>query len=104
MTEEQIIKLNLPLEQIHQFCQNYPIKRLSIFGSFLRDDFTAQSDVDLLVDYETDKLITLLDMASQEIELSQLIGRPVDLRTSNELSSYFRQEVLRTAQVIYERD
>lgn len=62
------------------------------------------SDIDLLVEYQPGARVTLLDMAQQEIELSELIGRKVDLRTPNELSLYFRQQVLDEAVTLYERD
>jgi hypothetical protein len=75
--------------------------RLAVFGSALRDDFTPDSDLDLLVDYEVGSRITLLDMAQQEIELTALIKRQVDLRTPGELSRYFRQQVIDEAVTIY---
>lgn len=97
------MNLKLPVQQIQVLCALYPIAKLSVFGSVLRDDFTETSDIDLLVEYLPNAKITLLDMASQEIELSNLIGRRVDLRTPNELSPHFRDEVLNHAKVIYER-
>ena len=93
----------LPLEAIGHYCKQHPIKRLSLFGSVLRNDFSPQSDVDLLVEYVPGARITLLDMAQQEIDLGELIGHKVDLRTPNELSRYFRQQVLDTAVSIYEQ-
>ncbi len=98
-----LIKIELPIQEIHHYCVNQPIERLAVFGSVLRDDFTIQSDIDLLVDYGTNAQISLLDMAQHEIDLTALIGRKVDLRTVYELSPYFRQTVLDTAWVIYER-
>jgi uncharacterized protein len=76
---------------------------LALFGSVLRDDFKPDSDVDVLVEYEPEARITLLDMAVQEIELSDIIGRKVDLRTAEDLSRYFRDKVVATAEKIYER-
>jgi uncharacterized protein len=98
------LKISLPLEDIQAYCRQQPIKRLALFGSVLRDDFSPVSDVDLLVDYQPGARVTLLDMAQQEIELSRLVGRKVDLRTPNELSRYFRQQVLDEAVTLYERD
>ncbi|MCA9914944.1 MAG: nucleotidyltransferase domain-containing protein [Anaerolineae bacterium] len=92
------------LAAIQQFCEDVPILRLSLFGSVLRDDFTPISDVDLLVEYLPEAGITLLDMARQESQLTRLLEREVDLRTPQELSPYFRQEVLDRAVVIYERN
>jgi predicted nucleotidyltransferase len=72
-----------------------------VFGSALRDDFGPDSDVDILVEFADDAVVTLLDMARMEIELSEMIGRQVDMRTPQELSRYFRDEVLATAVVQY---
>lgn len=96
------LPIEINLEAIQQFCENEHIVRLSLFGSVLRDDFTAASDVDLLVEYLPGAGTTLLDMARQESQLTRLLGREVDLRTPQELSPYFRQEVLDRAVVIYE--
>lgn len=97
------LPITLPLEEIRDYCRTQPIQRLSLFGSVLRDDFTDESDVDMLVEYEPDAPVGYFDMAGQEIELSALVGRKVDLRTPQELSRYFRQEVVDTAVLIYER-
>jgi predicted nucleotidyltransferase len=97
------VRISLPIEQIRGYCAQRPIRRLSMFGSALRDDFGSNSDLDLLVEYIPGIPVTLLDMAQQEIELAQIVGRRIDLRTPNELSPYFRQHVIDTAQVLYER-
>jgi uncharacterized protein len=97
------VQIILPIEQIRAYCQSQTIQRLSLFGSVLRNDFSPESDVDMLVDYLPDAVITLLDMAQQEIDLTTIIGHKVDLRTANELSPYFRQDVIETAMLIYER-
>lgn len=96
-----IKSFTLPTEKIEAFCRRYHIRKLSQFGSVLRDDFTPTSDVDILVEFEPNSLVGLIGMAGMEIELSQMLGRKVDLRTPHELSRYFRQEVLETAQVQY---
>ncbi|NJL92478.1 MAG: nucleotidyltransferase [Anaerolineae bacterium] len=96
--------MDLPVDGLRTFCERYPVRRLALFGPPLRSDFTAASDDDLLVEYEAGARVTLLDMAQQEIELSTLIGRKVDLRTATELSRYFRQQVLDEAGTLYERD
>ena len=93
----------LPVEAIRGYCLQRPIQRLSLFGSALRDDFTAASDLDLLVEYAPGVPVTLIDMAQQEIELGAIVGRRVDLRTAAELSPYFRQAVVEGAEPIYER-
>lgn len=94
----------LPLEAIRDYCERQPVRRLSLFGSVLRDDFTDDSDIDMLVEYIPGAKVTLLDMAQQEIDLGAIIERKVDLRTPNELSRYFRQQVIDTAVPIYELD
>ena len=97
--------MRLPIEfdeeQLAAFCQGNQIRTLSVFGSALREDFGPDSDVDILVEFDDDAVVTLLDMARMEIELSEMIGRQVDLRTPQELSRYFRDEVLATAVVRY---
>lgn len=97
------MQLGLPLEEIRALCESYPIQKLSLFGSALRGEMHAESDVDLLVEYEPEAKVTYLDMAEQEMALTDLIGRRVELRTPAELSRYFRQKVVETAQIIYER-
>lgn len=87
------------------FCRGHGIKRLAIFGSALRDDFGPDSDVDLLVEFQPDRIPGLLGIAGMEIELSELFdGRKVDLRTPEDLSPYFRQDVLATAKDQYVRE
>jgi uncharacterized protein len=84
-------------------CQRYRIRRLSLFGSTLKGSARPDSDVDLLVEFEPDAKPSLLTMARIEMELSPLVeGRKVDLRTAGDLSRYFRDEVVRTAEVQYE--
>lgn len=98
------LPIEIPQAKLAAFCQRYPIRKLSLFGSVLRDDFTDESDVDFLVEFELGSRITYLDLAGMEIELAAIVGRKADLRTTNELSQYFRQEVLDTAVVQYVQD
>lgn len=88
-------------KEIEKFCKKHHIRKLSLFGSALRDDFTAESDVDVLVEFEPGQVVGFFRLSGIEIELSNLIERKVDLRTPAELSRYFRQEVLDTAEVQY---
>lgn len=84
-------------------CRRYRIRRLSVFGSTLKGAARPDSDVDLLVEFEPDARPSLLTMAEIELELSPLLGgRKVDLRTASDLSRYFRDEVVRTAEPQYE--
>ena len=95
------IGIPVPHDAIADFCRRHGIRRLAFFGSVLRDDFTPESDVDVLVEYEPERLPGLLGMAGQEIELSKLLGRKADLRTPEDLSRYFRAEVLAEAKTEY---
>ncbi len=94
--------LNLDDETLAHFCEAHHIRRLSLFGSQLKGTARPDSDVDLLVEFFPDARPTLLDMAQIEIDLSQALGgRKVDLRTALDLSHYFRDELVRTAEVQY---
>lgn len=84
-----------------QFCRAHRIGRLALFGSQLKGTAKPDSDIDLLVEFLPEARPTLLDMARIEIELSKVLGRKVDLRTPQDLSRYFRDEVIRAAQVQY---
>ena len=83
------------------FCRTNHIRRLSLFGSQLTGKAGPDSDIDLLVEFEPGSHISLLDVAGMEIDLTELLGRKVDLRTAGDLSRYFRDDVVRTAQVQY---
>jgi len=98
------IVIDLPVTAIREYCERQPIKRLSIFGSFLRGDRRTDSDVDLLVEYMPGAPVGLLTMAGQEISFSEIVGKRVDLRTAEDLSRYFRQEVVDSAVLIYEKE
>jgi predicted nucleotidyltransferase len=95
-------KINIPRERIAQFCRKHGIRRLAIFGSALREDLSPDSDIDLLVEFEPARIPTLFDITGMEQELSEILGgRKVDLRTPEDLSRYFRQQVLAEAEVQY---
>jgi len=94
-------KIEIPKEKIEVFCRKHHIRKLSLFGSVLREDFGPDSDVDVLVEFEQGQIIGLLRLAGIEIELSNILKRKVDLRTPAELSRYFRQQVLDSAEVQY---
>ena len=93
--------MRIPKDRIAEFCRRNYIRRLSLFGSVLRDDFSSESDVDLLVEFDPDHTPGLITLAGMEIELSEILGRKADLRTAEDLSPYFRQKVVDTAQVQY---
>ena len=83
------------------FCRSYAIRRLSLFGSVLRDDFRSDSDVDVLVEFEPGREPGLIGFAEMEQEFSDLLGRKADLRTPEDLSRYFRDRVIATSEVLY---
>ncbi len=94
--------IQLPPDKIAEFCKRNRIRRLALFGSALRSDFRSDSDIDLLVEFQPGPAPSLFDLARMERELSALLGgRKVDLRTPQELSRYFREEVLSSANVQY---
>jgi predicted nucleotidyltransferase len=86
---------------IAEFCRRNHIRRLSLFGSVLREDFGPQSDIDVLVEFEPDATVGLIRFAGIERELGEMMGHAVDLNTPNMLSPYFRDEVLAEAEVRY---
>lgn len=94
--------LDIQPEVLRAFCRKHHIRRLSVFGSVLKRTARPDSDIDLLVDFDTGQVPGLLELASMEFELSTMLGgRTVDIRTVNDLSRHVRDEVLRTARVEY---
>jgi predicted nucleotidyltransferase len=97
----------LPVEfqpqRIEAFCVRNHIRKLSLFGSILTPRFRADSDVDVLVEFEPDEVPGYFGLVGMEIELSEMLGKKVDLRTPQELSRYFRDAVVAGAAVQYER-
>ncbi len=89
-------------KKVQAFCEKHRIRRLALFGSVLRDDFTSVSDVDVLVEFEPEARVGLIRFGAIERELSALLGRRVDLNTTESLSRYFRDEVLAEAEYIYD--
>ena len=90
--------ITIPKEQVADFCRRHGIRKLSLFGSVLRSDFGPASDVDVLVEFDPGARIGLLSLASMELELGRMLGRKVDLRTPQDLSRYFREDVLNSAE------
>lgn len=95
--------VRIPIDQnlLAAFCRRHHVRRLALFGSVLRADFGPDSDIDVLVEFEPAHVPGLFGMARLERELSALLGRTVDLRTAEDLSRYFRQDVLDQAEVQY---
>jgi len=93
--------IDLPKEKIAEFCRRNHIRKLALFGSALGDEFRPDSDIDLLVEFYPDHIPGLIRLAGMEIELTEIVGRKVDLRTEEDLSNYFRDEVVKSAEVQY---
>ncbi len=94
------IKIDLPKEQIGDFCRRHHIRKLSVFGSALREDFRPDSDLDVLVEFDREHTPGLAFFGMEQ-ELSELLGRKVDLNTPQFLSPYFRDKVIAEAEVQY---
>jgi hypothetical protein len=91
----------LTTDVIADFCRRHCIRRLAVFGSVLREDFTATSDLDVLVEFEPGHSVGFLTFAGMENELTDMVGRKVHLSTPGQLSQYFRDEVLQEAETVY---
>lgn len=95
-------RIPLPLEQIEAFCRKWQIQELAFFGSVLRDDFSPESDVDVLVTFEPEARWSLFDFTDMQEELCQLLHQRVDLVSRGGLRNPFRRhEILSTRQVVY---
>lgn len=96
---------SLPIssEEIADFCRKHHIRKLALFGSFLRGDYGPDSDVDLLVEFEPGQRLGFAFFGIQD-ELSDLLGRKVDLNTPQSLSRYFRDDVVQNAEVIFDAE
>ena len=96
------VKLSTSREEIASFCKEHGIKRMAVFGSGLRDNFRPDSDVDILAEFDPAHIPTLFDIAGMDQNLSSFFGgRKVDLRTPEDLSRYFRHQVVSEAEVLY---
>ena len=93
--------LDLPVEKIRMLCRRYRVRELALFGSALSDDFEAESDVDLLVEFEPEAQVGFMTLARMQRELSDILHRPVDLVPKGGLKPKIRQAVLSSAEVLY---
>ena len=94
------LSITVPKERLTKFCMSNHIRRLALFGSVIHGDFTPESDLDVLVEFERGH-VPGLDFFRMQDELSRLFDRKVDLNTPQFLSPYFRKRVLREAEVLY---
>ncbi len=96
-----IDRLSVSRDDLDRLCRRHRIRRLSLFGSVLRDDFSAASDVDVLVEFEADARVTFFALARIEDALSALFGRRADVHVSRTLSPYLRDRVMRQVRELY---
>ncbi|HUG13682.1 MAG TPA: nucleotidyltransferase domain-containing protein [Thermomicrobiales bacterium] len=94
-------RIPIPRDEVEAFCRRHRIRWLALFGSVLRDDFTDDSDIDVLVEFEPDHRVGW-EFFDIERELSDILGRKADLNTPASLSRYFRDEVLAEAEVWFD--
>lgn len=95
-------RISIPKERIAEFCKRNRVRRLSLFGSVLREDFGPESDVDILVEFEPGTRVGLIRLSGLEIELGNIVGRKIDLNTPGFLSKYYRDQILAEADVQYD--
>src|SRR3954451_9554481 len=97
-----MVKLEVDHDSLAAYCRSRGIKRLALFGSRLKGTARRDSDIDLLVEFESSAQPSLLDMAQIEMDLSAMLGgMTVDLRTADELSRYFRDEIVESAEPLH---
>ncbi|HIJ05702.1 MAG: DNA polymerase beta domain protein region [Methanomicrobiales archaeon 53_19] len=95
-------RIPIPHTEIAAFCRKYDIRSLALFGSVLREDFTPESDIDILIEFEEGRTHGFFIIFTMEEELSKLFGgRKIDIRTPEELSRHFRDDVLDSCEVCY---
>jgi uncharacterized protein len=98
------IKVDISKDKVAEFCRRNQILKFSLFGSVLRSDFSAESDVDVLVEFEPSARVGFFELYDMEQELSTLFGgRKIDINTPQSLSKYFRDKVVATAEAQYVR-
>jgi hypothetical protein len=96
--------ISIPKDKIKEFCTRNHVKKLSLFGSVLRDDFRKDSDIDVLVEFEPTSKVGFFELYDMEQELSDIFGgRKVEINTPKSLSKYFREKALASAEVQYVR-
>ena len=94
-------RLSVPQAELKAFCRAHSVRELSVFGSAVRGDFGADSDVDVLIDIAPEARVGLIALQRMRDELARIFGRPVDLLTKNGINRHIRDDVLRDAQIIH---
>jgi len=92
----------IPNDKLAEFCKRNHIRKLSVFGSAVRGQLGPNSDIDLLVEFEENHTPGLFSIVAMEIELAEMLGRKIDMRTPEDLSQYFRDEVMQNAELQYQ--
>ena len=100
---DQVSTIMIPKTQLRALCERYHVRKLAVFGSILGPGFRPASDIDMLVEFEPEHVPGFFRFYELQEDLSTLFTYPVDLNTAQSLSRHFRQKVLDTAWVIYER-
>jgi len=101
MVGTKTVAINLPQEELIEFCRRYQVRRLALFGSVVSDKFRPDSDVDVLVTFAPDARVGFLRLSRMQRELAQLLGYPVDLVPESGLKPLIRDDVLANSRVIY---
>lgn len=89
-------------ERIRDFCRRNQIQKLGLFGSVLREDFTPDSDIDILVEFRENARVGLFSLMRMKRELEEAVHRKIDIRTPKDLSPYFRERVVSGAELLYD--
>lgn len=97
-------QIDIPIQKIRKFCAKNHIRKLALFGSVLTSRFRKKSDVDFLVEFEADHVPGLLGISELQFELEEIVGHQVDLRTTKDLSPYFRSDVIEKAYHLYGKE
>lgn len=96
------LEQNMAKKKLIEFCKRNYIRKLSVFGSAIRGELQPDSDIDLLVEFDQGHTPGLFSIVKMEMELTEALGRKVDMRTPEDLSQYFRDEVVQNAKVQYQ--
>lgn len=103
-TTDVVVRLHdvdFDIGAIGRFCRRKGITRMSLFGSILTDRFGPESDVDFLVEFDPSRRVSLFDVGGMIVEIEEMLGRRADLRAYEDLSRYFRDEVIQNARLLY---
>ena len=97
-------RINIPINWIESFCKNHHIVKLALFGSVLTNQFSEKSDIDILIEFDPNHVPGLFSFVEMKEELSTNLGRDVDLRTPEDISKLFRNDVIQQAYLVYGKE